>query len=158
PVRARGPHLLPVDDEVITLVNGARAQACQVAAGAGLRETLTPSLVTGQDRLEVPLFLGLGAELDQRRTEGIEGAVTGPGRRMCGEILLVEDDLLDEAGAAAAIFLGPGDADPAGGIHLLLPGDAFVERLAVRCDARIRRVLDLEVVGQIGVEPGAEPA
>src|SRR5579862_1128931 len=106
----------------------------------------------------MPFLLRLGAELDEGWAEQVERAVTGEDRRMRPEILLIEDHLLDKARATPAILLGPRDADPAGGIHFLLPVDALLERLAVGRDARIRRVFDLEIVGQVGVEPGAELA
>ena len=53
---------------------------------------------------------------------------------------------------------GQDDADPAGRVHLLLPGAAAFQRLAIGRDALVLRILDLEVVGQVGVEPGAELA
>src|SRR5262249_13214041 len=59
---------------------------------------------------------------------------------------------------AAAIFLGPGNTDPARGVHLFLPSDTLFKRLAIRCDTGVRGVLDLKVVGQIGVKPSAELA
>src|SRR6185312_1095822 len=153
---ARGPHLLAVDDEMVALVDRPGPEAGKVAAGAGLGEALAPALVPGEDRGQVALLLRFGAELDQRRPQQPDRAVPGEDRRVRPEILLVEDHLLDKAGAAPAVFLGPGDADPAGGVHLLLPGDALFERLPVGRDARIRCVLNLQIVGQIGLEPGAE--
>src|SRR2546428_12222331 len=37
-VRARRPHLLAVDDEVVALIDGARPEARQIGAGAGRSE------------------------------------------------------------------------------------------------------------------------
>src|SRR5436190_355530 len=41
-------------------------------------------------------------------------------------------------------------------MHLLLPGDALYQDVAVGRDALVLRVLDLEILGEIGLEPGAE--
>jgi hypothetical protein len=43
-------------------------------------------------------------------------------------------------------------------VHLLLPGDALFEDVAVGRDALVLRVLDLQIVGQVGLKPGAELA
>src|SRR5438128_167491 len=124
-MRARGPHLLAVDQEMVALVDGAGAQAGEVGAGAGLGIALAPDLVTAENLWQVPFLLVLRAPMNKGRPQ--EAHPDGPGqdRGAGAEILLVEDDLLHEADAAAAIFLGPGQPDPAGGVHLLLPGAAL---------------------------------
>ena len=157
-MRARGPHLLAVDDEMVAVVDRAGAQAGQIGAGARLGIALAPDLVGAEDLRQVARFLLLGAPMDQGRAQKVEAALARQDRRAGAEIFLVEDHLLHKAGAAPAIFLGPGDADPAGGVHLLLPGDALFEDRAVGRDALVLRVLDLEIVGQIGFEPSAELA
>ncbi len=157
-MRARGPHLLAVDEEMVALVDGAGAQTGEIGAGARLGIALAPDLVAGQDFRQIALLLFLGAPMDQRRAQQAHADRAGQDRRAGAEILLVEDDLLHEAGAAPAIFLRPGDADPAGGVHFLLPGAAAFQRLAIGRDALVLRVLDLEVVGQVRVEPGAQLA
>src|SRR5208337_1454838 len=53
----------------------------------------------------------------------------------------------------AAIFLGPGDPDPTGGVHLLLPGDALFQYLAVGRDALVGSVVDADLGRQVGFEP-----
>ena len=80
------------------------------------------------------------------------GRIGRPG----AEIFLVEDHLLHKAGAAPAIFLGPGDPDPAGGVHRLLPGNALFERLAVGRDALVGGIVDADLRRQVGFEPAAE--
>ena len=55
-MRARGPNFLPVDDEVVVPVDGARAQTGEIAAGVGLRIALAPQLVGAEDARQVPLF------------------------------------------------------------------------------------------------------
>ena len=157
-MRARGPHFLTVDQEMVALVDRAGAQAGEVGAGARLGIALAPDLVAGQDFRQIALFLFLAAPVDQRRAEQVHADRAGQDRRAGAEILLVEDNLLHEAGAAPAIVLRPGDADPAGRMHLLLPGAAALQRLAIGRDTLVLRILDLEVVGQVGFEPGAELA
>ncbi len=76
---------------MLAAIDRARPQAGEVAAGAGLREALAPAFLAGEDALQVPLFLRLGAELDQGRAEQVDRAVPGEDRRMRAEILLVEE-------------------------------------------------------------------
>src|SRR5437588_3831548 len=126
-MRAGGPHLLAVDDEMVALIDGAGAQAGEVGAGPRLGIALAPDLVGAEDPRQMALFLLLGPPVDQRRAQQAEPAGAGQDRGAGAEILLVIDDLLHEAGAAPAIFLGPGKPDPAGGVHPLLPGDALLQ-------------------------------
>ena len=56
-VRAGCPHLLPVDDELVTVGHGARAEVREVGARVGLAEQLAPHLVGAQQRTEVPRLL-----------------------------------------------------------------------------------------------------
>src|SRR6267154_717950 len=131
-MRARGPHLLAIDDEVVTPVDGARAQAGEIAAGLWLRIALAPELVGAEDARQVPLFLLLRSPMNERRAQQVQRARRRQHRRTGAEIFLVEDHLLHKARAAPAIFLGPGDADPAGGVHRLLPRNALFEGLPFR--------------------------
>ncbi len=94
--------------------------------------------------------------MDQGRAEQVQGVRGRQYRRAGAEIFLVEDHLLHELGAAAAVFVGPGDADPAGRMHLFLPGDALFEDLAVGGDPLVGGVVDLDVVREIGFEPAAK--
>ena len=68
-MRARGPHLLPVDDEMVAAIDGARPEAGEVAARAGFGKALAPALLAGKDARQMALFLRLGAALDQGRTQ-----------------------------------------------------------------------------------------
>ena len=99
------------------------------------------------------LFLRLGAALDQRRTQEVDRAGSRQDRGAGAEILLVENHLLHKAGAAPAIFLGPGNPDPAGGVHLFLPGDALFQSLAVGGDALVGGIVDFDFLGEIVVKP-----
>src|SRR5947207_4405628 len=141
---------------MVALVDRAGAQAGEIGAGARLGITLTPDLVAAEDRWQIPFFLRLGAPMNEGGAEKAHADRARQDRRAGAEILLVEDYLLHKAGAAAAIFLWPGQADPAGRVHPLLPGAALFERLAVGGDALVLRVLDLEIVREIGVEPSAK--
>ncbi len=67
PVCARGPHLLPVDDPVITVADRLRAQRRQIGTSAGLAEQLTPDVLPAQDARQVPVDLIVGAMGEQRR-------------------------------------------------------------------------------------------
>ena len=130
-MRARSPYLLTVDQEMVPLVDRAGAQAGEIGAGARLGITLTPDLVAAEDLWQIPLLLRLGAPMNEGGAEKAHADRAGQDRRAGAEILFVEDHLLHKAGAAPAIFLWPGQADPAGRVHLLLPGAALFERLAV---------------------------
>ena len=48
------------------------------------------------------------------------------------------------------------DPDPAGGVHLLLLGNALFERLAVGRDALVRSIVDTDLGPQIFFEPLTE--
>src|SRR5215469_12267382 len=102
-----------------------------------------------------PLLL-FRAPVDEGRSQEIKRVCGRQNRPAGAEILFVEDDLLHKAGAAAAIFFGPGDSDPAGCVHLLLPGDALFQCLAVRRDALVGGVVDADLGRQIFLEPIAE--
>ncbi len=130
---------------MIAGIDGACAQARQIAAGAGFGEALAPALLAGKDARQMALFLRLGAALDQGRTEQVDRTGARQDRGAGAEILLVENDLLHKTGTAAAVLLGPGDADPAGRMHLLLPGDAFFENIAIGRHPLVGSVVDLDL-------------
>ena len=152
-MRARGPYLLPVDDEMIAVVDGTGAQAREIAAGIGLGKTLAPQFVGVQDPRQVALLLLLGAPMNEARAQQVQAARARQDRRAGADIFLVEDDLLHEIGAAPAIFLGPGDPDPTRGVHRLLPLNALFQCLAVGCYALVGRVIDTNLRRQVGGEP-----
>src|SRR6266851_753873 len=112
---------------MVALVDGAGAQAGEIRAGARLGIALAPDLVGAEDLWQMPLFLLLGAPMDEGRAEQPEPRSARQDRRAGAEIFFVEDHLLHKAGAPPAIFRGPRDADPAGLVHLLLPPDALFE-------------------------------
>src|SRR6516164_10339021 len=124
-MRARGPHLLTIDDEMVAMVDGAGSEARQIAAGVGLGKALAPQLVGIEDARQMALLLFLCPPMNQARAEQIEAACPRQHRRAGVRVLLVEDDLLHKVGAAATIFLWPGEPDPPRGVHHLLPLDAL---------------------------------
>ena len=75
-------------------------------------------------------------------------------------VLLEEDHLLDERGAASAVLGRPAEADPAVAAELLLPRPAFVEAfvLVARAAASAhRRERSVEAVGEPRARVAAEP-
>src|SRR5207244_3054496 len=136
-------------DEMVAVVNGTGAQARQITTGVGLGKPLAPQLVGVEDARQVAPLLLRGAPMYETGAEEVEPAGPRQDRGAGADILLVEDDLLHEIGAAAAIFLGPGEPDPAGGMHFLLPLDALLQRLAVGCHALIGGVVDADLGRQV---------
>ena len=113
-VGERRPHLLAGHDPVVAVAHGARLHRRQVGAGLGLGEALAPDLLGGEDRLQVALLLLLGAVRDDRRPAHGQAEHVGELGRPRAHDLLVEDRLLDQRGAAAAVLLRPGEPRPAG--------------------------------------------
>ena len=81
----------------------------------------------GQDRLEVALLLLLGAVRDHDRAAHHEAEHVRDARRLGAHHLLVEDRLLDQRRAAAAVLLRPRHAGPAGLVQLALPAPRELE-------------------------------
>src|SRR5215472_14566633 len=73
-MRARGPDLLPIDDKMVALVDGAGAQAREIGSCIRLGIALAPDLVGAQDARQVAPLLLLGAPMDQGRAQQIERA------------------------------------------------------------------------------------
>ena len=90
----RHPRLLPADDEVVVVLDGARAQRREVGPGLGLGEPLAPDLLGREDRRDVAAALLVGAEAQQRRPEHVEADDVDELGRAGGGELLVDDDLL----------------------------------------------------------------
>ena len=111
-VRARGPHLLAVDDPLVAVALGSCRQPGEVGAGAGLAEELAPHLLAAEHRSEVALLLRVGSVGDDRGTRHAhpdgEGVAEHPGARR----LLGEDRGLGRGAASPAVLGGPRDARP----------------------------------------------
>ena len=105
------PDLLAGDDVLVAVAHALARQRRQVAARAGLAESLAPHLLAAQDAGQVlGLLLGAGLGHDRRprvqRADEVHADVGRAGPRR----LLEEDQLLDERGAAAAVLGRPVDA------------------------------------------------
>ena len=97
----RGPHLLPVDDEVVAVAHGARAHGGEVAAGVGLGEALTPDVVAAQHARQEALLLRVAAEVQDRGSDVREADRVQRARRVGALHLLGEHDLFDHARSRA---------------------------------------------------------
>ena len=104
-VTRRRPHLLPVDDPLVAVADGARLQPGEVAAGDRLAEQLAPRLAAGHDVGDVAVDLLAGAVRGDRRRGEQETEPAGRGERAVGG-----DRLGDAHGVvarhAAAVGLG----------------------------------------------------
>ena len=118
----RGPDLLTVDHDLVTVDVAGGAQARQVGAGPRLREELAPGLLPGQHRREVPGLLLLGAVDDDRRP----GHPDRLGERTLGQVvalLLLGEDRREVARQpATTVLLRPGQPGPAVVVLGALPG------------------------------------
>ena len=121
-VGVAGPDLLAVDDEVVAVAHALGFERGQVAAGVRLGEALAPDFVAREDAGQVAFLLLFGADGDDRRPDQSLADRAHPLRGVGQGQLFLEDGLLDERGAAAAEFLGPGDAGIAAFEQLALPG------------------------------------
>src|SRR5436305_15019899 len=100
----RVPRLLPVDDEVITITDGSRAQRRQVRAGVGFGETLAPGLVAPGHRTQVARLLLVGAPLHDRRPDVGQADDVEWSRCIGSGHLLGENDLFVSACAATPVL------------------------------------------------------
>ena len=146
-VRVGGPDLLAGDLPAAVRLHRARLQRRQVGSRLGLREALAPDLVAGEDRVEVALLLLLVAVGDDDGAAHHQAQHVRRERHALAAELLVEDRLLDQRRALAAVLLGPRDAGPAGLVHRLLPGAAELELGLVVALGRL--------AGMVRLEPGA---
>src|SRR5271166_3970066 len=117
----RGPDLRAIDHEVIALIDRAGLDRGEVGAVIRLREPLAPDLVGARDAWDVTLLLLRRAPLHQGGTDARDPLEIDHRRRLGPIELLVVDDLLQEGCAAAAVFLRPMDAHPAGVVEFAMP-------------------------------------
>jgi hypothetical protein len=120
-IGVRRPHLLSGDDEVVALEHGARLQAREIGAGAGLRVALAPADLAADDRRDVRALELLGAELEQRRSDHRQAETDERWAQAHRGHLLREDARLLLAQAAAAVGGRPGGRGPAARRHHLEP-------------------------------------
>ena len=122
-LRARGPHLLPVEHELVTVAVGPGLHAREVRAGTGLAEELAPDVFAPQQRRDQRLFLCVAAMHEQRRAAHAEPDLEGAGWDLERLGLAVEDALEPARQPATAVGDGPGDAGQPGLGQLALEGD-----------------------------------
>ena len=159
PVRERRPDLLARDHPLVTLEHGPRLHVGEVGAGVGLGVSLAPDLRPVEDAGQHRELLGVGAEMDDGRAEQALADDADASGAAGARVLLVEDHLLDERRAAAAVLGGPPEPDPTVAAEFLLPLPALVEALVLvartaaaphRCEG------PAEAAGQPRLRVGAE--
>jgi len=116
------PDLLAVDDPVVAILLGFRAQARDVGTAGGLGEELAPDLVAahgGTDETLLRLIRAPGHDGRDAHAEpdGEDAAGDGVFR-----FFLTVDNVVDGGAATAAPLLRPGDAGVTGIGLLRLPG------------------------------------
>ncbi len=132
---ARGPHLLAVDDPLFAVLQGLRAEACEVRTCAGLGEELAPCGLAGHDVGEVGVLLLTGAVGGDGRTSEEEAEATG-----CPEGAELGDGLLDAHGVLTAEALA-----------------VAVGRVARCCPSRHAEEFPPLANGEVRVPVGSQP-
>ena len=135
-MRAGGPDLLAVDDEVVAIADGASLEAGEVGAGAGLAVALAPAALRREGCAprcsffcsSLPWMMMVGPIMEVPMPPTFMRAGLGE--------LLVHDELLHHAEAGAAVFLRPGGCDPTLGGELPAP---FLHHLAAAHHHFLRR-------------------
>ncbi|MCY1409471.1 hypothetical protein D9M71_248220 [compost metagenome] len=117
-----GPDLLAVHHVVVAVTHRAGLQRRQVGAGARLGIALAPPVLAAEDARQEARLLLRSAELDDHRRHHLhaEGNHT---RRTGGSALLLEDVLLHDVPASAAIFRRPARGEPAALVERAHPLD-----------------------------------
>ena len=146
----RAPGLLPVDDEVVTVVNGRRAQRRHVRSDVRLAHRYREPAGSRHHPGQVALVLFRAPPLVQRET-GDERAGVAHGDVEAGSAeFLRQQAKLDDAAVSAAYRFGKGEAEPAlighSAEQLSGVGAGFVPLLGHRrrtgaCDELARRLL-----------------
>ena len=149
-VGARGPDLLPVDDEVVPVADGAGLQRGQVGSRSRLAVALGPGHLGGRDGGQELALLVLAAVQHQAGAHHADALhVHGRARQ---RRLLAVDHLLDVARAAAAVLLRPGHRQPAVLGHALLEGAGRGLRLVGRGPLGRRRPLPRDELAHLPAE------
>ena len=139
------------------LLLGAGAQARDVGAAGGLGEQLAPDLLAGGQRRQIFALLLLARKRHHGRPAHAVADDEHRAQLAEGALLLLPDHALDRRRAAAAIFLRPVQAGPAGIGFLLLPGLCDFEDVGVlerRAAERGFAQLLLILLRRIGRDPG----
>ena len=152
--QATGQVWLQAIDDVVVM---AKKKLLVSSTGA----TYVTELSSEQDLLGIfeitgdSLLLRGVAEVDERRPEqGLADVADAPGAAG-GDVLLVEDDLLGQRGAAPAMRLRVGDAVVAGGAHHPAPLEPVLDGVVLVAGAAAAAQVR-EAPGELGLEPRAD--
>ncbi|MNE02812.1 hypothetical protein D3C80_952950 [compost metagenome] len=126
-VGQRGPDLLPAYQPALAagIEAGAGLYVGQVRAGAGFGVALAPERLALEDARQQSLALLGRAKSGKGRADQPLADMAHAPRAAGPGVFLVEDHLLADAQAAAAVFGLPAHTHPATGCQLALPGFAF---------------------------------
>ncbi len=151
-MRARCPHLLAVDDELVADQLGARLEACEIAARAGLAHAEAPRDL-GAQRGEEELLLLLGrAVVGDRRGDDAEALRVRTAQHLAAAHLLEIDHLLVRVRVATAELGRPAGNEPTGVEQFPLP----VARPLRHVGARLLRLREPFLGRLVLVEPGVQ--
>ena len=103
----RGPDLLIVDDPIVAVAFGARADGAEIGAPRRLRVELAPDLFATQRRWREAVPLRLRSPAAERRHADAELQADGVDGGIVIGLLLVIDHLLDGRAALAVPFGRP---------------------------------------------------
>ena len=145
---------MTVDDEFVALDAAAGLEAGEIGAGTGLRKSLAPDDLAGQDLRQVKgLLLGRAAG-DQRGSRVIQSDERGVERRgrAGARVFLEPDDLLEDRETATAHLLRPSDSRPAALRLRSLPGQHEVSRGGSILGWRLRRHIGLEPLARLATK------
>ncbi|CAB4773140.1 unannotated protein [freshwater metagenome] len=141
-----GPHLLPVDDELVTVAHCSGGEPGHIAARAGLAEHLAPDLFALQHARHVGEPLRLGTVFEQDRYAHADGDRVEPGGQPVLDRLLVEDLEVVVGEPRSAVNPGHGESGKSGIEQPRLEVDAHFAR-----DVR-RDLAEIDALGRVGCE------
>src|SRR5436309_12016629 len=112
-MRTRRPDFGAVDPEAARYRLGARAHRSEIGTRVRLAHPDREITLAPGDARQDGLTLLLTAEAQEQRARLAVGHPVRAGRRAVAQKLFGDDKAVEETALAAAIFPGPGDADPA---------------------------------------------
>src|SRR5271167_807249 len=123
------PDFLAIHNVMIVLEARFGLQTSEIRTGVRLGEALAPDLFCAQNFWDVALFLRFGTVGNDGWADEAQTKRIGHGRRFDASHLFPEKGLLHQCGAAASVFLGPGNCGPAAFLESFLPGAQVREGL-----------------------------
>ncbi len=154
-VRARGPHLLAVDDEFVAVAHRGRGHAGEVGPGARFAEELAPDVVAREHLRQEELLLLVGAVGHDRGADHLRADREHRGRHVELHFFLGEDPRFASGATAAAVLGCPGDPRPPvleqGALPRAAPADVFVFCFLARVGGTERDRPVAEPLAQLGV-------